>query len=92
MIRLEVEQGLDSAVILGTTGVCSKRSMMFANARRLGSGRMVDVQIARNNMAFVVRVEHPAPGLTAAQCEQLMETASVLDLRDDNVPVAAGGG
>jgi len=92
VVCFEVEEGLDSAVILGDDRRLREAFHdVFANARRLGSGRAVPVRIVERQGGFEVTVDHPAPGLTAEQCEGLLETATVLDLRDDSVPVAAGG-
>lgn len=92
VIQLEIEEGLSSAVVLGDDRLLQEAFHdIFANARRLGSGRPVPVLIGAVDGSFEVRVEHPAPGLTVDQCRQLLETSSVLDLRDSNVPVAAGG-
>ena len=92
VITLTLEGGLRSAVVLGDDHTLEEAFHdIFANARRLGSGNAVNVGIVERDEGFEVHIDHPAPGLTVPQCEQLMETATVLDLRDDNVPVAAGG-
>jgi light-regulated signal transduction histidine kinase (bacteriophytochrome) len=92
VVTLEVADGLNSAVILGDDRNLEEAFHdVYANARRLGSGRSIHVRLEENEGAFEVTVDHPAPGLTAEQCEWLLATDTVLALRDDNVPVAAGG-
>ena len=92
VVQLEIEPGMTEALLLGD----SKRLEevfhdVFANARRLGSGRAIKVQMGKSDGRFEVLVDHAPPGLTTEQCEQLVCTETVLDLRDQSIPVAAGG-
>lgn len=63
---------------------------VFANARRLCSGAPVQVVVSKGE-GFWVCVHHPGPGIAAQLRGQAERFEGVLGLRDEHVPVAAGG-
>ena len=63
---------------------------VFANARRLCSGRAIRVVVSEDD-GFWVCVHHPGPGIAPKLQHSTKNFAGILKLRDAHVPISAGG-
>jgi signal transduction histidine kinase len=90
--RMHLEEQVDGSVMVFGDAKLLLTAFhdVFANARRLCSGRAIRVVVSEDD-GFWVCVQHPGPGIASQLQDESKNFSGVLKLRDAHVPISAGG-